>query len=408
MNLKDKLIDLKKQAEDIKPMVEAGDADAMEKGAALVAEIEGVKSAIAEADKFEATLAGIGSIGSKSATATAKAAPRTLGEFAAQGVKSHGKPNRNTLNLGVFDGSKAATDVQVKPTAVTDALAQVEEGLILGKRRRLQVADLLGQETTTRSAITYFVESDTVEGGPAFVGENGKKPFMHFGDPVAVTETVKKIAAVYKESDELLDDLPWLASSIDNRGIYLVRLFEEDNILNGDGSGNNLSGILTRDGIQTEKLAKGETVAADALFRAMSKVQEATAFTADGIVMNPADYQALRLSKDANSQYYGGGYFAGQYGNGSIMEQPPVWGLRTVVTPAIAKGTALVGAFAQGAAVIRRNGLSVELANQNEDDFIHNRIAVRIEERLALAVRYPKAFVKVDLAAPAAAAARSK
>ena len=83
------------------------------------------------------------------------------------------------------------------------------------------------------------------------------------------------------------------------------------------------------------------------------------------------------------------------------MEQPPIWGLRTVVTPAIAAGTVLVGAFRQGGSVIRRNGLSVEIANQNEDDFVNNRIAIRIEERLALAVRYPKAFAKVTVAAAA-------
>ena len=61
----------------------------------------------------------------------------------------------------------------------------------------------------------------------------------------------------------------------------------------------------------------------------------------------------------------------------------------------------LVGAFQQGASVIRRKGLTVEVANQNEDDFVYNRIAIRIEERLALAVRYPKAFCKVTVAAAA-------
>ena len=71
------------------------------------------------------------------------------------------------------------------------------------------------------------------------------------------------------------------------------------------------------------------------------------------------------------------------------------------MTPAIAAGTVLVGAFTQGASVIRRQGLTVDVANQNEDDFTHNRIAVRIEERLALAVRYPKAFCKVTVAAAA-------
>ena len=179
----------------------------------------------------------------------------------------------------------------------------------------------------------------------------------------------------------------------------------------GDGSsdgiavflwgGSALDGILHRTGIGSEQTASGEASCADAIFRAMTKVSTASPFTPDGIVINPTDYQTLRLAKDSNNQYFGGGFFSGAYGNGGIAEQPPIWGLRTVVTPAIAAGTVLVGAFQQGASVIRRQGLTVEIANQNEDDFVNNRIAIRIEVRLALAVRYPAAFCKVTVAAEA-------
>lgn len=398
MNLKDKLAALKEKAERIIPRVQAGDAEAMKEAEKLAADIEATQAAIKQADEFEAKLKGIGAAGERSPEG---AQPRTLGEFAAAQLKAKGKPARSAVALGTFGGSKAATDVQTSPAAVNAALAQVDERLYEAPRRRLQIADLLGHETTTRTAITYFVESPTVEGAVATVAEGAKKPQIHFGDPVPVTETVKKLAAVLKESDELVDDLPWLASAIDNRGIYLVQLEEENQLLNGDGAGNNLKGILNREGLLTEQTAKGEANAADAIFRAMTKVSRESPFVPDGIVINPTDYQTLRLAKDANSQYYGGGFFAGQYGAGGLMENPPIWGLRTVVTPAIEAGTVLVGAFSQGASVIRRSGLSVEVANQNEDDFINNRIAIRIEERLALAVRYPASFCKVTVAAAA-------
>src|SRR5690606_21476411 len=113
----------------------------------------------------------------------------------------------------------------------------------------------------------------------------------------------------------------------------------------------------------------------------------------------PLDYQSFRLSKDGNGQYYGGGYFAGQYGNGGVPEQPPLWGLRTIVTPAISAGTVLMGAVSQGATVYRKGGVRVDMANTNEADFINNLVTLRVEERLALAVRYPSAFVKVTMAA---------
>ncbi len=396
MNLTDRMALLKAQAEKIIPRVQEGDAEAMKQAEELAAEIEQTKSAIEQADAFEAKLKGIGAAG--------KAAPdggqaRTLGEFAANELSGRKLSGQFAVSLGTFDGAKAATDVQVSPGTVNSALAQVEERLYEAPRRRLQIADLLGHETTTRTAITYFVESPTVEGSVATVAEGALKPSLHFGDPTPVTENVKKIAAVLKESDELVDDLPWLASAINNRGIYLVQLEEENQLLNGTGSGTDLKGILKREGILTEQTAKGESNVADAIFRAMTKVSNESPFAPDGIVINPADYQTLRLAKDANSQYYGGGFFAGQYGAGGVMENPPIWGLRTVVTPAIEAGTVLVGAFGQGASVIRRSGLTVEVANQNEDDFKYNRIAIRIEERLALAVRYPASFCKVAVAA---------
>jgi hypothetical protein len=92
--------------------------------------------------------------------------------------------------------------------------------------------------------------------------------------------------------------------------------------------------------------ASGEKVSdPDLIFKAITAVQEVTGFAADGIVINPADYQAIRLSKDSNGQYFGGGFFAGQYGNGGIMQNPSLWGLRTVVSASIPKGTVVVGAF---------------------------------------------------------------
>lgn len=401
MNLKDKLAALKKEAESIMPKVAEGDAEAMKRAAELADAIEETEAAVKAADEFAAKVKGIGTIGAKQHEGEAKA--KTLGEFAAEGMKQRGikSGNRFSANLGTFTGSKAAASPMVTPSGIANALADVQERLYEGTRRRLVVADLLGQETTTRSAVTYFVESETVNGAVATVAEGAEKPLVSFGDPTPVTEPVRKIAAMMKESDEMVEDLPWLASAIDNRGSYLVQLAEEDQLLNGSGTGTNLDGILNRDGILTGQTASGEPNVADAIFRAMTAVSTSSPFQPDGIIINPIDYQTLRLAKDSNNQYYGGGFFSGQYGNGGVMEQPPLWGLRTVVTPAIAAGTVLVGAFQQGASVIRRKGLTVEVANQNEDDFVYNRIAIRIEERLALAVRYPKAFCKVTVAAAA-------
>jgi len=155
-------------------------------------------------------------------------------------------------------------------------------------------------------------------------------------------------------------------------------------------------GILRRAGIQTET---GATILdnADAAFRAITKVSTGSGLDADGIVINPVDYQTFRLKKDANLQYYGGGFFAAEYGNGTLTAQPPLWGMRTVVTPAITAGTVLVGAFSQAATVYRKGGVRVESTNSHASDFTSNLVTVRAEERIALAVRRPAGFVKLTL-----------
>ena len=374
--------------------VKAGDESAVEKAEALMAEVKSFDEKIERQKKGAALIQAIGGLQDHEETPALSDA-KSLGEFAAKQIGDRLKASKGskfTLSTPEF---KAATDVQVTPGALAPALATIDTNIVTGVRRRLTVADLLGSESISGTAITYFVEG-ALEGDFAIVGENGQKPQLHYADPTPVTEALKKIAGFIKESDEIIEDLPWFMSAINGRLLYNLGLFEENQLLAGSGVGANLAGILNRSGIQTEASADaGDN--ADALFRAITKTALNSGLDADGIVINPVDYQALRLSKDANGQYFGGGFFAGQYGNGGIQEQPPLWGLRTVVTPAIAAGTALVGAFAQAGSVIRKGGVRVESTNSDEDDFTNNRVTIRAEERLALAVRRPSGFVKVTL-----------
>lgn len=326
---------------------------------------------------------------------------KSLGEYFAKtaGTSLVGKRgDRIAVSAPEF---KAATDSQVTGTVFGNVLTSADTNIITGVRRRLTIEDLLGSESISGTALTYFVENALVEGAFTLVAENTQKPQLHFGDPTAVTEALSKIAGFIKESDELVEDLPFLKSAIDGRLLYQLNLFIEDQILNGSGAAGNLRGLLNRTGIQTE--VRGSTAAGDnapdTIFRAITKVDTGSGLTADGIVISPTDYQTLRLSRDANGQYYGGGFFQGSYGSGGIMEQPPLWGLRTVVTPAIATGTVLVGAFGQAGSVVSKGGVRVEATNTEGNDFTNNRITVRAERRMALAVRRPAAFVKTTITA---------
>lgn len=383
MNPKEKLAALLKELEA---------AETLEDAKRIKGEIEAVQEQIALAEEKAGVLDAMKSsqpVGGKAATVGAK----SLGEhFAKEAEGNIAKGHRFSFAASEF--IKAAV-VMTTPSPIAPALTDVDTKLVEGYRRPLMIADLFGTETISGNAITYFVENSSVEGAFAAVAENGTKPQISFGDPTAVTESLKKIAAYYKESDEIIEDAAWLVSSINNRALYLHDLAEETQLLSGDGTGQNIKGILNRSGIGSKTYANGGTVTADVIFEAMMAVQNNSGFAADAIVINPTDYQRLRLAKDSNNQYYGGGYFYGAYGDGPVAEQPNLWGLRTVITPAITAGTVLVGAFKAGGSVIRKGGTTVEMVNTNEADFINNRVTIRVENRLALAVRYPAAFVAI-------------
>ena len=358
---------------EVKKAVEAGEKTAEDLSNAMkdVTDIQAEKKAAEDADAL------IKSMGTpKAAPAEKKPEFKTIGEYVANEFK---KSNINTKEK--FDKSvsyKAAAVMDI-PSSVAGATTEYEKEVIEGYRRELLIADLFSTEQISGNAVTFYPESSTVEGGPDVVAEGAKKPMMSFGDPTAKTVSLSKIASYMKETDELVEDTPWLADAINKRGMYEHQLKKEDFLV---AQLKGTSGVQTQTGL-----------GADDIFAAAMAVKNQTKLPADAVVINPADYQTLRLAKDQNGQYYGGGYFYGQYGTAGIIEQPSLWGLRTVVSAAVPVGEAIVGAFKLGAEVLQKGGVTVDIANQNEDDFLKNLVCILIEERCALAVRRPDAFV---------------
>lgn len=362
-----------------------------------LAKADDLAAQIKQADEDAALFKRLDAIPGKGASDQDKAkAAKSLGEHF---VKSVGAEQFALLKHGNFSVSspefKAAADPHAVGASFGAVLTDVDRTIVQAYRRPVVVADLLGTGRISGNAITYYVEG-AVEGGFTTVAEGGQKPQLHNVNPTPVTDSLKKIAAWWDNTDEMVEDLDFWETEINNRGLYLLALAEEDQLLNGDGTGSNVLGLLNRSGIQAEASA-AEADNADAVFRGLTKVQTATGLSADGIVINPLDYQAFRLSKDGNQQYYGGGFFAGEYGNGGIVQQPPLWGQRTVITSAIAQGTVLVGAFKAAATVYRKGGVRVESTNSDAGKFTKNIVTTRVEERIALAARIPSAVVEVSL-----------
>lgn len=356
-----------------------------------IGKIDTLDAQIKEADADQARLTRLKSLTPEAQEPDAEPSTDQAKSLGEHFIKHAGASLKNVGNGQRF--SVAAPEF--KAPVVTDGMTNVQYGGVVQlPLQRPTVADLLLSGTMSGNALTYFVEG-AVTGGPGAVAENALKPELS-GGFTQVTEGLTKIAGWSKESDELVEDFSALSSVVQSRLLTRLSMVEEAQILNGSGTAPNLRGLLNRSGILTETQAASDDSAADAIFRAITKVQTTSFLSADFVVINPADYQALRLQKDGNGQYFGGGFFAGQYGVGGVQAQPPLWGMNTVVTSAIAAKTVLVGS-GQAAQVFRKGGVRVDVANTDQDDFINNRITVRAEERLLLACYVPSALAKVTL-----------
>lgn len=360
---------LQEELDGLKAAIEEGDEEAMTRAEEIIA------NDIPKAKRGAAILKSIGNTEPEPVEDEPQA--KSLGEFAAKSLNLDSLRSGDAKSVGTGFNFKAATDVHMStPVEVLDRN-------VVWTARETEIRNLFGAETISGTSLKYFVMGN-VEGSPASVAEGAQKPQFHVPtDPKTVN--LQKIAGWYYETDELIEDNEFLKSSIDARGLYAldeaIEKYLATTLLNTEGIGVSEVGELDADGI----------------FTGITEVKTLSNFDADAVLINPSDYQTLRLAKDGAEgagQYYGGGYFYGPYGNGALVRQPGLWGLNTVITNEVPVGTVIVGNFRQGASVITKagDGRRVEIVTGDHEDRTNNRVTVIVEERLGLAVRVPGAF----------------
>jgi HK97 family phage major capsid protein len=287
-------------------------------------------------------------------------------------------------------GALAATVPQVVP-GVVDKLFQ-----------RLTFADLILSGQASTNSLRYVVEG-TATSGAAGVAEGGTKPESTLG-LTTTDEPIKKIATMLPISEEMLEDAPAVQSYINGRLALFVKIEEERQLIRGTSGGNEVQGLLTS---RSVPIYAGGTAAGNKavqLFKAMNGQRGSAFVEPDWVVMNPSDWESIRLLTDTAGQFFGGGPFQGPYGNGANVTATGqltgatdmLWNKSVYVTGAIGAGTAIVGSR-ESAQVWRRGGISVEATNSHSNYFQLNLIAIRAEERLGLAVYRPTGFVEVRL-----------
>ena len=298
---------------------------------------------------------------------------------------------------GVTSTFRGSRRVEVPRAAITSAptsggaLVQTERvGVILAPQRRLTIRDLVAPGTTGSNAVEYVRETGFTNNA-AIVGEGLAKPYSEITFALE-NANVRTIAHLFKASRQILDDASALQSYIDARGRYGLLLAEEAQLLYGNGTGNNVKGIIPQ--AQAYAPPAGIVVEAEqridrirlALLQAML-----AEFPSTGIVLNPIDWAAIELLKDGE-----GRYIIGKPQDGTA---PRLWNLPVVETQAIVQDQFLVGAFSLAAQIYDRMGIEVLVSTENDKDFENNMVTIRAEERLAFAVYRPEAFVTGDLTA---------
>lgn len=250
----------------------------------------------------------------------------------------------------------------------------------------LRVRDLLAAGTTSSNAVE-FVREKTFTNNAAAVAEGAKKPESALTFEQDST-TVKTLAHWIPASRQILDDASQLQSYIDARMLYGLAQVEDNQLMNGDGTGANLKGLTKYATAFDETLATSSTNKLDRIADAILQVW-LTGFPANGMYMHPKDTNELRKLKDTIGRYL--------FSNPESATVPMPWGMRVVETTAVTEGTALVGSFALAAQVFDRQTATIDIADQDQDNFVKNMITIRAEERLALAVYYPSAIVSLPL-----------
>lgn len=249
-------------------------------------------------------------------------------------------------------------------------------------RQQLTVRDLLFQSQTTQ-AVVDFVKVGIPMTIASPVPEGSVKPenALQFNSS---SEKVRTIATWIPASKQILDDMTELANFINNSIGYYVDLAEEQQLLFGDNTGENLHGLVPQAWLWSGS-GVGYTQI-DVLGQAIRSLEMMKELTPTFAVLNPSDWWTMKLLKDSLGRYI--------LGDPQSQAPPRVFDLDIVSTTSMAPGTFLVGSGSPVASEIRdRMELTIEISTEHMDYFIRNLVAVRGEKRLALVVKRPGSYV---------------
>ncbi|UYO49661.1 phage major capsid protein [Rhodopseudomonas palustris] len=254
-------------------------------------------------------------------------------------------------------------------------------------RRNLRIRALFPQGRTASNAIWWPKQTGfTNSAGTVAEGDLKPQSEMKFDNE---TWTVKTIAHWLLASKQVLDDVPVLQSLIDSDLRYGLDYVEDNQLLNGGGTGSDLLGVyINALAFSAPFVATGQATEIDVLLQAIAQVDNLDdRFAADGIVINPLDWRRMQSLKDSTDRYLGNGPF------GELVQR--LWQLPIIPSKAMAVRKFLVGSFQAGGHIFDREDASVEASREDSDNWRRNLVTILGEKRLAFVIKR-NLFVKGD------------
>jgi HK97 family phage major capsid protein len=276
-----------------------------------------------------------------------------------------------------------------------DILSGLQVGLTAFERP-LMLRNLVTNGTTTSDTVEYVrltgVTNSAAPTAEATTTSNGTKPESAL-TAGKVTTPVRTIAHWIPITKRALSDAAQVLTLIDNFLQYGLEEELEDQMIGGDGTGENFTGLANTSGIQTQAFDTNVLVS---LRKAKTKVRTVGRSIPTGYAMNPVDVETLDLLTDNQARFYFGGPSGGAATNGGLTT--PLWNLPVIETEAVPAGTAYVGDWRK-CILWDREQSSITMSDSHANFFIQNLVAILAEMRAAFGVIQPNAFVQVDLTA---------
>lgn len=322
---------------------------------------------------------------------TAQSTMLSLGQLAAKGLKDQSidveTAQQGVLckaNISLFNKNITSADGSAGALTEPD-----RRGLIRTPEQPLTIRDLLTTVTTSYGSIEWIRELLYDNQASPQAGEGAPKGRSNITFQKENTP-VQTLPHWFGISRQVLSDARGLMSIINNRGVYGLKLKEDLQLLMGDGTGNNLSGLQPNATTFDASLSQPGDTKIDQLRRAI--YQAGLSFLpTTGIVLNPKDWMDLELTKTDDNAYL--------FANPFNATQPRLWGRAVAESYHETIGQFLLGAFSTAATLYDREAVTVRFSESHANFFVENMVALLIEERLALTVEYPNALVTGTLQA---------